>query len=75
MREQGVIVRLLETWPLQIVVDTGRGQVHVGLRQETRVTHGGRPVAPDALRVGDRVVVEGEETAERAVDATAVAAW
>lgn len=73
MREEGVIVRLLETWPLQLVVETARGQVHVGLREDALVTRGGRVAPPSALRVGERVVVEGEETAERAVDAAAVA--
>jgi hypothetical protein len=59
---EGRIVSVLETWPLQLMVDGAGGQWSVALSADTAVTEGGRRAEPSRLREGARVSVTGRAT-------------
>jgi len=54
---QAKIVRIMESWPLQLVLETGSGIEHVALKQDARVVRGGTSVDPGVLQPGQTVVV------------------
>jgi len=51
------ILRIMETWPLHLVLQTPAGNLQVGLAENVHITHGGIPVDPGELRPGQRVRV------------------
>jgi len=59
---EGRIVSVLETWPLQLMVDGAAGRWSVALSADTVVTEGGRRAEPSRLREGSRISVTGRET-------------
>lgn len=59
---EGRIVSVLETWPLQLMVDGAGGRWSVALSADTVVTEGGRQVEPSRLRAGARIVATGRAT-------------
>ena len=56
----GTIVAVLESWPLQLRVETQEGPYLVALLAETTVVDEGKSVEAGTLRVGQRVRLEGE---------------
>jgi len=66
---EGTIVGVMETWPLQLSVDTGEDVCQVSLAQSTSITYGGRPADPAHLLPGRRVRVEGESSNAHAMKA------
>lgn len=60
MSIDGTIVAVMESWPLQLVVDTPAGRKQVALRADTVVTRGDAVADPHAITVGARVHVEGD---------------
>ena len=55
----GNIVRVMESWPLQLVVDTSSGRLGVLLTEETRIMERGRSVGPNALLPGEKIRLLG----------------
>lgn len=69
---EGEIVALMETWPLQLDLETDGVTSLVRLHPETRITDGGQPVEPHDLEVGSTVRVEGLLRGERTIRANAI---
>jgi hypothetical protein len=58
---QGTIVRVMETWPLQLVIATPQGNLQVPLREDTEILlPGGASGSVRMLRSGRKVRVEGK---------------
>jgi hypothetical protein len=56
---RGSIAHVLETWPLQLVVDSAGRRYDVRLSEDTRVTRSGAAADPGHLRPGMEVEVSG----------------
>lgn len=57
---EGMVVELMETWPLQLVVVNQQGRFHVALREDTHVRReDGVSGDIHSLRPGVRVRLEG----------------
>jgi hypothetical protein len=56
---EGRIVHVMETWPLQLVVQSSAGRYEVSLLEETRVLRHDREVSHGELRPGLRVEISG----------------
>ena len=56
---EGNIMRVMESWPLQLVVDTSSGPLGVLLAEETRIMQRGHPASPNALMPGGRIRLLG----------------
>jgi hypothetical protein len=69
---EGEIVAVMESWPLQLTVETPTGRVQVGLQAGTVVTQGGQPSDPGGLRPGLRVRIAGERSGPGALSARSV---
>ena len=72
MTIEGRIVTVMESWPLQLSVETDAGRYHVGLLQETDITRQGNKVEPGALRVDQRIRVTGNVSGDLAMTASAI---
>jgi hypothetical protein len=60
MAVEGTILEVMETWPLQLVISSLQGRVHVALREDLTVQKtDGASVDVKSLRPGVRVRVEG----------------
>ena len=68
---EGQITGVMETWPLQLTVQTDAGMYHVILA-EIVVTSGGQPVSPGDIREGDTVRVDGTPSGPRGITATSI---
>lgn len=66
---EGTIVGVMETWPLQLSIDTGGDAFQVGLGESTVITCEGRSADPAQLLPGRRVRVEGESSNAHAMKA------
>lgn len=55
------ILRIMETWPLQLVLQTPTGNVQVMLAENVRIRRGGELIDPGQLRTGQRVRVLMQE--------------
>ena len=68
---EGVIVSVMETWPLRLTVSSAAGAAgaprEVDLTLETRVSRDGEPCEPHALRPNQRVRIDGATTTGRIV--------
>lgn len=51
------ILRIMETWPLQLVLQTPSGNVQVMLAENVRIKRGGVLIDPGKLRPGQHVSV------------------
>jgi hypothetical protein len=69
---EGTIVDVMETWPLQLSVDTGEGVCQVALAEATAVTSEGQPAEPAQLLPGRPVRVEGKASNARAMKAARI---
>lgn len=69
---EGKIVAVMESWPLQLTVETQSGPLHVGLQSGTVVTEQGSAVDPNRLRPEMRVRIEGDRTGANAVTARSI---
>ena len=56
---EGIIVEVMESWPLQLAVEGGGNRYHVELLHQTTVTRGSRDVNPGVLQPDQRVRVSG----------------
>jgi hypothetical protein len=68
----GRVTGVMETWPLQLAVQTSAGIYHVLLRENATVTSGGHPVSPGRLRAGHAVRVDGESSGPQGITATGI---
>lgn len=60
MALEGTIVQVMETWPLQLVISSPQGNVHISMREDTDVRmSGGTPGNLRMLQPGRRVRIEG----------------
>ena len=69
---EGTIVGVMETLPLQLSIDTGRGTRQVALAEGTTITSGGQLADMAQLLPGRRVRVEGEAANESAMRAARI---
>ena len=69
---EGSVLEVMESWPLQLTMQTQEGRYHVGLLAETLVNRGGEKVEPGAIKPGVRVRIEGESSGRNALTARAV---
>ncbi|BCU10607.1 MULTISPECIES: hypothetical protein [Microcystis] len=56
---EGKISEVMETWPLQLVVTTPKGNYYVGLLLETKITQQGQTVDAQKLMLGVEVKLQG----------------
>jgi hypothetical protein len=68
---EGEVVGVMETWPLQLAVQTDAGTYHVILG-DTVITSGGRSASPEDIRPGLDVRVEGEASGRRGMTASRI---
>jgi hypothetical protein len=64
---EGEVVAVMESWPLQLTVQTMQGTYHVALLDETQITQRAELAEPSALRPGARVRIEGRQSAASAL--------
>jgi hypothetical protein len=62
---EGKILQVMESWPLQLVVDVPSGHLDVLLSDDTTVIQAGRSVDPNALTPGLVIRLRGHHLAER----------
>jgi hypothetical protein len=72
MTLEGRIVAVMESWPLQMVVETPAGRWHVALDAATEVTQGGRSLDPSELKPDLPVRVDGLPSNATAMTARAI---
>lgn len=51
------IVHIMESWPLQLVLQTSTGREHVALAEDATIQRAGKRVDPGVLRPGQRIRV------------------
>lgn len=69
---EGIIAEVMETWPLQLFVETDEGSYHVALAESTAVITKGQPVGPEQLLPGLNIRVEGDASGSRGMHATRI---
>jgi hypothetical protein len=69
---EGKIVEVMESWPLQLTVETETGRYHVQLLSETTITREGETVDPGELLPDLQVQVEGQSSGSNAMTAQAI---
>lgn len=52
-----IIVHIMESWPLQLVLQTSTGRDHVALTEDVYIRQSGRRIDPGALQPGQHVRV------------------
>lgn len=67
---EGRVIEVMETWPLQLFVETDAGIWHVALAEGTVVIARGRPVGPENLLPSLNVRAEGDASGARGMQAT-----
>lgn len=72
MEIEGHIQEVMESWPLQLAVDTNSGRYHVGLQPETRIEIGGVKVDPGDLKPGLTVLIKGTNTGNLSMTANTI---
>lgn len=66
----GQVARVLETWPLQLELDTGEAETRpVSLVEGCTISSGESQLDAGTLRVGTRITVYGVPTAHRGITA------
>jgi RNase P/RNase MRP subunit p29 len=58
---EGTIIRVMETWPLQLVISNLQGSIHVSMRDDTEIrVSGGAAIGNlKMLQPGRRVRIDG----------------
>lgn len=69
---EGTILEVMESWPLQLVVDAEQDRFQVALKEDTQVLEDSERVDPGRFRPGLRVRVEGARTGASALRADTV---
>lgn len=72
MTIDGTIRSVMESWPLQLVVESATRRWQVALRADTAITAHGQPVDAGQLAPGLRVRIDGEESGVGALTASAL---
>jgi hypothetical protein len=62
---EGKIRHVMESWPLQLVVDTPAGRLDVSLSEDTAVIKEGLSIGPNELSPGKSVRLLGRSNPER----------
>lgn len=57
---EGNIVQVMESYPLQLMVETNSGRYHVALSNDTRIMQQGQTVEQGQLKTGMYVQIEGQ---------------
>lgn len=60
MEIEGKIMTVMESWPLQLTVQTQTALYHVVLRSDTQITQQGKEVNPGSLRPDLSVRIGGQ---------------
>jgi hypothetical protein len=68
----GKITAMMETWPLQLAVETTSGRYHVSLQPETIVSQAGRAAEVTALRPNQRVQISGYSIEDNTLTAESI---
>lgn len=68
----GTVVDVMETWPLQLSIQTADGLFHVVLSESTVITAEGRAVDAGAVRPGMAIEVRGESSGAQRMAAECV---
>lgn len=69
---EGTIMEIMESWPLQLSVQTLSGRYHVELLEETLITEDNAGVDPGDLRQNMIIRVEGTESGTNAAMADTI---
>lgn len=69
---EGSVLDVMESWPLQLTVQTQGGRCHIELLTETVVSRSGQRVEAGELKPGVRVRIEGEGFGPNALTAREV---
>jgi hypothetical protein len=64
---EGEVVAVMESWPLQLTVQTGEDTYHVALLDETHITRRAERAEPSTLLPGALVRIEGQRSAANAL--------
>lgn len=57
---EGTIVEVMESWPLQLMVQTREGRYYVELLSETRITQAGESINQENLSSNLQVQITGK---------------
>lgn len=68
---EGKIVEVMESWPLQLVVETQSGRYYVELVPETTIAQQGQKVDQGNLKAGLQVQLEGQRSGSSQLAMTA----
>lgn len=60
MSIEGTITEVMESWPLQLMVETNAGSYYVELLVDTKITQNGEVVEANRLMPGIQVVITGD---------------
>lgn len=69
MEIEGKIKEVMESWPLQLAVDTDVGRYHVGLLSNTKIIKGDENVDPGDLRPNLTVLIKGKSAGDKSMTA------
>jgi hypothetical protein len=72
MSIEGTIRSVMESWPLQLVVETATGRWQVALRDDTTIARNGEPADAHQIVPGVRVRIEGDVSGVNAISAAAL---
>lgn len=56
----GKIIQVMESWPIQLSVETSSGTYDVQLLEDTKITRQGKTVKPGELNPNMRIKIEGQ---------------
>ena len=60
MSIEGTVTEVMESWPLQLIVETNAGSYHVALSTDTTITQNNQASEASQLTPDKRVVITGE---------------
>ena len=70
---EGVVVDVMETWPLQLTLFSAESQFHIILTMDTTVTQGGEEVGMQRIRPGQRARIDGKSIGDLGIAAETIA--
>jgi len=69
MSIEGTVLEVMESWPLQLTIDSQGSHYHVVLRPEAAITRRDMSVDASELRPGARVRVQGKRSGQSGMSA------
>lgn len=70
---EGMVVDVMETWPLQLTLLSAESQFHITLTMDTSVTQDGKEVGMQRIRPGQHARILGKRIGDQGIAAEAIA--